>query len=108
MDEINPARDAAFLGSKQFCGFFADFARLIGTKDRLIESAPAEGRACLNDLVEAAAVRLAQRNCLLGPQVVAHDLGQQLPPAPDLGRETLTDDIANAVRQPKTHLPLFV
>src|SRR5439155_21416209 len=49
----------------------------------------------------------AERDRFLGPKIVAHDLGEQLPAAAGLRGETLTDDVAERIREAHAQLLLF-
>src|SRR3954462_3378661 len=97
LNEIDPARDATFAGGEEARGVFRDVIALVGVEDRLVEGHPAERRACFNDLVEVAMFSFANRDRFLGPKIVAHNLGEQLPAAADLRGEALADDVAECV-----------
>ena len=67
------------------------------------EAKPAEGFAHLDDVVEAAALVLAERDGFLRAQAVAHDFHHELPPAADPWREPLADDEAQRIREALAH-----
>src|SRR6202022_4798941 len=76
-------------------------------EDSVSASHPDQRGAGPNDFGEATVFALAQRNCFLGAQIVAHDFAEQLTAAALLGSETLTDDVTQTVGKTNTELLFF-
>ena len=107
LDEVDAAGDASFAGGEESRRFFRDEIVLVGVENGLIESHPAERRACFNDLVEVAMLAFAERDCFFGPQIVAQNFCEQLRPPPSFGREPLADDVAQRVGETNAQLLFF-
>src|SRR5208282_3468481 len=91
---VKAARNDAAFGAIKHGGFLRDDTLLVGFKAGMIERAPPERMAGLNDFVKRFAFAFAEAHGLLRAQVGAHDFEQGAAPAADFGHQPLADNPA--------------
>ena len=79
----------------------------IGFQAGLVERAPAERIAGLDDFVKGFAFAFAQADGFLGAQIGAHDFNERLAGAADFGRQPLADHPAEGIGQANADLLLL-
>ncbi|MFM1944766.1 MAG: hypothetical protein RI897_3748 [Verrucomicrobiota bacterium] len=107
-DVVDTAGDGAASATEGEGGFFADEAIFVGFEGAVIEGAPAECGAGLDDFVEGFPFAFAHLDCFLGAEVGAHDFEEGGAAAADLGDEALADDPAERIGEADADLFLFL
>src|SRR5579883_1950666 len=74
----------------------------------MIEGAPAERMAGLDNFIETLPFAFAQANGFLGAQIRAHNFEQGMPPAADAGNQALADNPAQGISKARPDLLLLI